>query len=78
MQSHPARGVWIETLWSLLSLQNDSCRTPHGVCGLKQSVEVGENGSLSRTPHGVCGLKLSNQQTSQGAAQVAPRTGCVD
>ena len=33
-QSHPARGVWIETLPSLIVLVT-FCHTPHGVCGLK-------------------------------------------
>ena len=34
-ESHPTRGAWIEIPSSAAQGSNSSCRTPHGVRGLK-------------------------------------------
>ena len=54
-------------------------RTPRGVRGLKFSIRVISNTSLSsRTPRGVRGLKLEDQGLSLVQMLVAPLAGCVD
>ena len=52
-QSHPTRGVWIET--SLMEIQIPlTSHTPHGVCGLKQrDFEIGHAERMSHPTRGV-------------------------
>ena len=57
--SHPARGAWIEICSSGSCRYPRRSRTPHGVRGLKFSLEVAiMSAPPRRTPHGVRGLKF--------------------
>ena len=62
----------------LHTMRPGSCRTPHGVRGLKSDWVPGIGGNRCRTPHGVRGLKLKNCTMQTLKLEVAPHTGCVD
>ena len=55
--SHPSRGAWIEMDIPPPMRTSRSCRTPHGVRGLKYLHGAHDVHQFSRTPHGVRGLK---------------------
>ena len=73
--SHPARGAWIETPQEFPRCQQNSCRTPLGVRGLKR-----QNLSVvrlwpGRTPLGVRGLKLRRLRCPVYQMQSHPARG---
>ena len=79
MLSHPARGVWIETIVQSVGPIYPSCRTPQGVCGLKLLLnDPLHTAYFGRTPQGVCGLKHVRLVCIVPTPVVAPRKGCVD
>ena len=56
--SHPSRGAWIEIRFHVAVMVSSSCRTPHGVRGLKcLALAMPDELAQRRTPHGVRGLK---------------------
>ena len=75
MESHPARGAWIEIPKYHIHWLHNRSRTPQGVRGLKLYALAGEDGAESRTPQGVRGLKFSATSETQELGQSHPARG---
>ena len=77
LESHPARGAWIE----MEIVENQSAidygRTPQGVRGLKSKVGATHFNTsfLGRTPQGVRGLKCRKVAKSLGRKSSHPARG---
>ena len=75
MESHPARGAWIEISGAGRAPYRASGRTPQGVRGLKSDFFHPHRGNGRRTPQGVRGLKYQILRAMGDIAQSHPARG---